>query len=79
MVVTCRSGPAAGAVVSFRVVSGAAGFAGGARVATAATGPDGVAHAPTLDAGDQVGPVRVTALAAGGLLPASFARRVIAY
>jgi hypothetical protein len=51
----------------------------GARVATVATGFDGVANAPVLDAGDVVGVVRVTALAAGGILPASFTLRVIAY
>jgi hypothetical protein len=48
-------------------------------VATVATGFDGVANAPVLDAGDVVGVVRVTALAAGGILPASFTLRVIAY
>lgn len=79
VVVSGPAGPAGGAAVSFRVVSGAAGFAGGARVATVAAGVDGVANAPVLDAGDLVGPVRVTALAAGGLLPASFTLRVIAY
>lgn len=79
MVVSGPDGPAAGEVVSFRVVSGVAAFAGGTRVATATTGADGVAYAPVLDAGGTVGPVRVTALAAGGVLPASFTLRVIAY
>lgn len=79
VLVSGPGGPAAGVAVSFRVVSGVAAFAGGARVATVATGFDGVANAPVLDAGDVVGVVRVTALAAGGILPASFTLRVIAY
>jgi hypothetical protein len=67
-----------GVVVSFRVLSGPASFAGGARVATAVTDRSGVATAPVLDAGPGTGPVRVTALAAGGVLPATFGLRVIA-
>lgn len=76
--VTDGSRPAPGAVVSFRVLSGAAAFAGGAAVATASTDATGVARSPVLDAGSESGPVRVTALAAGGVLPASFTLRVTA-
>lgn len=78
VLVTDGSRPAPGAVVSFRVLSGAAAFAGGAAVATASTDATGVARSPVLDAGSEAGPVRVTALAAGGVLPASFALRVTA-
>ena len=77
VVVTGPAGPLPGVSVTFRVVSGVAAFAGGARVATASSGPDGVACSPVLDAGGVIGAVRVTALAAGGMLPASFDLRVV--
>jgi hypothetical protein len=71
--------PVAGAWVTFRVCSGAAGFAGGARVASAATGATGVATAPVLTAGAAVGGVRVAALVPGTTHPATYALRVIPY
>jgi len=71
--------PVPGAVVAFRVWSGAAVFGSAGRVATARTNAAGIATAPVLAAGGTVGPVRVTALAAGSQRPATYALRVAPY
>jgi hypothetical protein len=71
--------PLPGARVTFRVWSGGASFAGGARVAVATADRSGVAIAPVLAAGATLGPVRVMALAPGGERPAVYTLRVVAY
>ncbi|MFC6087738.1 hypothetical protein [Saccharothrix lopnurensis] len=59
-------------------VEGPAAFPGGATSATASTGADGLATAPTLTAGTTTGAVTVTATAAGVRTPATFTATVTA-
>jgi hypothetical protein len=68
--------PAPGQTVTYTVTSGSASFPGGP-TATATTGPDGVATAPTLTAGTDAGPVVVTATT-GTLAPVTFGETVVA-
>ncbi|GEL25571.1 hypothetical protein PSU4_45250 [Pseudonocardia sulfidoxydans NBRC 16205] len=62
--------------VTYTVTSGSASFPGG-KTATATTGADGVATAPTLTAGTDAGPVTVTATT-GTLAPVTFTETVAA-
>jgi hypothetical protein len=75
--VTARAAvPAPGAVVTY-TVNGSATFPGNVKTATATTGADGIATAPTLTAGLAPGPVTVTA-STPGLPPVTFTLTVIA-
>jgi hypothetical protein len=66
-----------GAFVTFRVSSGAATFGRGARVATARTGPNGLAVSAIVLAGERTGSVRITASTGRAARPASYSLRVI--
>ncbi|RTL67474.1 MAG: hypothetical protein EKK42_14105 [Pseudonocardiaceae bacterium] len=67
---------APGQTVTYAVTAGSASFPGG-RTATATTGADGVATAPTLKAGTDAGPVTGTATT-GNLAPVTFTETVVA-
>lgn len=68
--------PVAGAVVTFRVTSGAASFSGGTARAMVDTDSSGEATSPALDGGAVAGPVTVAATTPGVSSPATFGETV---
>ena len=76
-VVDGTDNPVSGDTVTFTVTSGPATFPGDQSSATATTGADGTATAPTLTAGTTPGAVSLTATVAGVASPATYSETVV--